>query len=147
MNARTATLGLLALVLLPAASALDAFPEPSSLGPTRATFIVRAGPVLAITADGPLDVLVGDAWAPAPLTLQRPASGWRGIPDAAEVHVQRSDATRALHVELWDGATGIVLEWPPARNVPLGGVGPAAAAILAAWAHVHRGRTGETTRI
>ncbi|HWH08896.1 MAG TPA: hypothetical protein VNX21_06830 [Candidatus Thermoplasmatota archaeon] len=123
---------LAALLLLPTAAALDALP--ATLGALEGSVVVRARGVVRVAADAPVEAALAHAFAPAPVDLAVPDdAAWRGLPGAVEVRLRRADATRPLRVELDDGATGVVVEWPAARAVTLPPLA-AAGALLAAGA-------------
>lgn len=132
-------LALLGLLLLPTAAALDAMPEPT-LGLLDASLVVRASGEVRVAADAPVEAALGDApFAPAPVALPLPPdAAWHGLPGAVEVRLRRADASRAVRVELDDGATGVVVEWPAARAVPGVGLLPCLAAVACYAASARR---------
>jgi hypothetical protein len=122
---------LLALLAAPTAAALDALP--ATLGPREGSVVVRAQGPIRVAADAPLEVAVNGSFVAAPADLAPPpGASWHGIPGAVEVRLRRPDAQRAVRVELDDGATGVVVEWPAARVVPGASAASLAGAGLAA---------------
>lgn len=116
-------------LLAPTASALDALPDAARLGPSEGVVVVRSEGAIRVQADAPLEVaLEGDAFVAAPASLDpagRPR--WRGLEGAVELRFRRADPHQEVRVELDDGATGVVIEWPAEARTPL----PAALALAA----------------
>lgn len=141
-----------ALIAVPGAAALDALPGAARLDATEARVLVRVadGAALRVRASGPVLVALAPpggapgAFAPAPVELPvGAADAWRGLPGAVEVVLRRSDPGRAVQVELDDGDSGVLIDWPagPVRGVPLPSLGPALALGVGARLLPARGRS------
>lgn len=117
-----AALGLMVLVAFtPSAAALDLLPDATELGAREALVIVRAAGTIRVAADRDVEAAVADgAFVRAPATLDAAgAPAWHGLRGAVEVRLRREDASREARIELDDGATGVVLEWPAVKRVGL----------------------------
>jgi hypothetical protein len=106
-----------ALLLAPAARALDELPGETRLGAREARVVVHVAAgsrAIVAEADAPARAAVGRGNASAlPATLPVPeGAAWHGLPDVVELRLERDDATRAVEVELADGSgTGVTLAW------------------------------------
>ena len=93
-----------ALLLLPSATALDAFPSETHWGAREATFVVRATGALTVRA--PPGVIVTNV-----------TTSWHGLPGATQMRATRNNGNAAT-IEILDAAgTGVELDWP-AESAP-----------------------------
>lgn len=144
-----AALGLLALGLGLAlgaqdARALEALPDAARLGPTEGTVVVRTQGPLRVWADAPIEAaLPGGPFVQAPVVLEpRGVPPWHGLEGAFELRLRRADAGADVQIELDDGTTGVLVEWPAVRESP----GPGAWAVPLVGAGMAVGRAGRLRR-
>lgn len=115
---RLALVVLVAASVAPSALALDVLPEATRLGAHEGLVIVRASGTLRVEADAAVEVAVAQGdFVPAPAALDvAGAPAWHGLQGAVEVRLRREDASREARIEMDDGATGVILEWPAKRR-------------------------------
>lgn len=126
---RTLALALVALALIPTATALDVLPSEARFGPNEGRLIVRSARGSVEVRTEPSILVAGatpgaepDEFAATPRDLATDRT-WRGLDGIVEIVLRREDPRAPVDIIVEDGAgAGAWIEWPAeARETPVHG--------------------------